>query len=164
MWRAAVQFAIGTGVRQSEQLRVRWCDIDEKSGTVAVNVTKTNTSRKVHLPPSVAAALRALRTGKVMPLPSAYVFAEADGAQIKQHVFIDRWHKIRKAAKLRHVRWHDLRHTCASILGQNGATLLEISNQLGHLSVQTSKRYAHLVAGAKPTGASALDKKLGGNG
>jgi integrase len=162
MWRAAVQFAVGVGLRQSEQLRVRWGDIDEVSQTVAVRVTKTNTSRRVHLPPSVAKALRELLAENVTPLPSAFVFTDAKGAPFKQHVWVDAWHRIRKRAKLPGVRWHDLRHSCASFLAQNGASLLEISHQLGHLSVQTSKRYAHLIAGAKPTGADALNKILGG--
>jgi len=60
------------------------------------------------------------------------------------------------------VRWHDLRHAAASFLIQGGATLAEVAHQLGHLSTQTSARYAHLVPGAKPTGADALNEKLRG--
>ena len=41
-------------------------------------------------------------------------------------------------------RFHDLRHTAASYLAMEGATLLEIADVLGHESLQTTKRYAHL--------------------
>ena len=68
---AAVMFAIGVGCRQSEQLRARWGDIDEKTATVAVRVTKTDTSRRAHLPPAVVEALKPLKSGKVRPLPAA---------------------------------------------------------------------------------------------
>ena len=39
---------------------------------------------------------------------------------------------------------HDLRHTCASRLIQNGMSLYEVANVLGHVDIQTTQRYAHL--------------------
>lgn len=157
---AAVLFAIGVGCRQSEQLRVRWADIDEKSRTVAIAVTKTDTSRRAHCPPAVIAALKALHGKNVMPLPTRFVFPHADGTAYETHELVDRWEKIREVAKVPDVRWHDLRHASASFLIQNGASLAEVAHQLGHKSVLTSKRYAHLVPGVKPTGADELNKKL----
>jgi len=159
---AAVTFAIGVGCRQSEQLRVRWRDVDEATATVAIAVTKTNTSRRAHLPPAVAQALEALRGGKVRPLGMRYVFADAAGAPIPAHALIDRWQKVRKAAGLPTLRWHDLRHASASFLIQGGASLAEVAHQLGHLNVATAKRYAHLLPGAKPRGADQLNEKLSG--
>lgn len=156
---AAVMFAVGVGCRQSEQLRVRWADVDASNHTVAIRVTKTATSRRAHLPPAVVEALKGLKAGKVKPLPSAYVFLEG-GKPLPSYTLIDRWQKIRTSAGLPDVRWHDLRHASASFLIQNGATLPEVAHQLGHLSVLTTKRYAHLVPGAKPTGADKLNEKL----
>lgn len=161
---AAVMFAVGVGCRQSEQLRVRWGDIDETTNTVAIRVTKTDTSRRAHLPTAVVDALKELRGANVRPMPKMYVFADEEGQPIKNHVLIDRWEKIRKAAKLDDVRWHDLRHASASFLIQGGSSLAEVAHQLGHKNVATAKRYAHLVPGAKPTGADKLNEKLGGRG
>lgn len=161
---AAVMFAVGVGCRQSEQLRVRWGDIDENSSTVAIRVTKTNTSRRAHMPAAVADALKELHGANVRPMPKMHVFADEQGEPLKNHALIDRWEKIRKAAKLDDVRWHDLRHASASFLIQGGATLAEVAHQLGHLNVATAKRYAHLVPGAKPAGADKLNEKLGGRG
>ncbi|MGH8229037.1 MAG: tyrosine-type recombinase/integrase [Steroidobacteraceae bacterium] len=158
---AAVMFAVGVGCRQSELLRVRWGDIDEASHTVAVRVTKTATSRRAHCPPAVSEALQGLLAENVHPLPGRYAFADQAGEPLKAHVLIDRWEKLRKAAGVPDVRWHDLRHASASFLVQGGATLAEVAHQLGHLNVATSKRYAHLVPGAKPTGADALNARLG---
>jgi integrase len=159
---AAVVFAVGVGCRQGEQLRVRWRDIDATTNTVAIHVTKSNTSRRAHLPPAVSQALKSLRGKKVIPMPSRFVFADADGSAITAHALIDRWEKIRAAAGVPDVRWHDLRHASASFLIQAGATLAEVAHQLGHLNVATAKRYAHLVPGAKPTGADKLNEKLRG--
>jgi integrase len=164
LMRAAVMFAIGVGCRQSEQLRVRWGDIDEKTATVAIRVTKTNTSRRAHMPAAVLEALKELKGGKVTPMPMRYIFADENGEPLKSHWLIDRWEEIREAAGLDDVRWHDLRHASASFLIQGGATLAEVAHQLGHLNVATAKRYAHLVPGAKPTGADKLNEKLGRHG
>lgn len=64
-----------------------------------------------------------------------------------------------KAAKLRDFRFHDLRHTCASYLAQNGATLLEIGDVLGHKQVSMTRRYSHLTVGHK---AALVDRVMGG--
>jgi site-specific recombinase XerD len=73
-----------------------------------------------------------------------------------------RWLPIRDAAGLRDFRWHDLRHSCASFLAQNGATLLEIGAVLGHRSTSATRRYAHLVEGEPVKAHAALDAKLQG--
>jgi site-specific recombinase XerD len=54
------------------------------------------------------------------------------------------WNKARCAAGLRDFRLHDLRHSFASILVNNGVSIYEVQNLLGHASINTTKRYAHL--------------------
>jgi integrase len=159
---AAMMFAVGVGCRQGELLRVCWGDIDEASSTVAIRVTKSDTSRRAHLPPAVLQALKAWRGDKIHPLPGRLVFAHPDGAALANHYLVNRWEKIRVAAGLPSVRWHDLRHASASFLIQHGASLAEVAHQLGHKNPATSKKYAHLVPGVKPRGADELDKKLRG--
>jgi integrase len=55
------------------------------------------------------------------------------------------FHSQVQAAGLEHVRVHDLRHTYTSWLVQNGVDLYEVSRVLGHASIVTTQRYAHLV-------------------
>ena len=50
---------------------------------------------------------------------------------------------------MRNFTFHSLRHSCASMLAWNGATLLEIADVLGHRQLQMTKRYAHLATGHK---------------
>lgn len=58
--------------------------------------------------------------------------------------FQKQWVKALKDAEITNFRFHDLRHSRASYLAMEGCSLLEIAEVLGHKSVQTTKRYAHL--------------------
>ena len=54
------------------------------------------------------------------------------------------WKRVRKRAGLNGVRLHDLRHTYASLLINNGATLAVVGACLGHSAIQTTMRYCHV--------------------
>ena len=54
------------------------------------------------------------------------------------------WYDAVEAAGIEDFRFHDLRHSAASYLAMNGATLAEIAEVLGHKTLQMVKRYAHL--------------------
>jgi len=56
------------------------------------------------------------------------------------------WRSARTRAGLVNFKFHDLRHTCASYLAMNGASLLDIATILGHRKIATTMRYAHLTA------------------
>jgi integrase len=77
-----------------------------------------------------------------------------DGDNIRRRVF----EKVLTKAKLRHVRIHDLRHTFASQLIQNGEGLAYVRDQLGHASIQiTVDTYGHLVPGSNRAAVDRLD-------
>ena len=65
------------------------------------------------------------------------------------------WRRARIKARMEHVNFHDLRHSCASIMLGLGVDLYTISKILGHSNVQTTQRYAHLQIDAQR---AALDK------
>ena len=54
------------------------------------------------------------------------------------------WQKALKEAKIEGMRWHDLRHTTASLMSQKNIKLKVIQETLGHRSISTTARYAHL--------------------
>jgi len=62
----------------------------------------------------------------------------------KPYFFFKQWNRVRDEAELVDFRFHDLRHTTASYLAQNGATLLEIADVLGHKQIEVTMRYSHL--------------------
>lgn len=156
---AAILVSLATGVRQSELLRLTWSDVDLKKQTIRVLLSKNNESRVVHLPSSAVDALRKL---KEAPVVGVRVFLDDEGQPADKNHIEHRWRAIRTKAGLVDFRWHDLRHSCASFLAQNGATLLEIGSVLGHKSASVTLRYAHLIGGAAVTGHAKLDEKLGG--
>jgi integrase len=67
----------------------------------------------------------------------------------KPYEFHKHWNKAVKAAGLVNFRFHYLRHSCASCLTQNGATLLQIADVLGHKQLEVTKRYSQLCVDQK---------------
>lgn len=155
---AATVLSIGCGLRQGELLNLKWSDIDLEAGRLRIMRTKTDQARSVYVPSAAVAALKALKRGKVIGTQG--VFLHEDGTPLNKGTLRNRWLEVRAAAGLQDFRWHDLRHSCASFLAQQGATLLEIASVLGHRSTAVTRRYAHLVEGAPVTGHAALDGKL----
>jgi integrase len=69
------------------------------------------------------------------------------------------WANVLNQTRIRSFRFHDLRHSCASMLAASGATLLEIADVLGHRQLAMTKRYAHLTTQHK---AALVNRVLGG--
>jgi integrase len=161
---AAVMVSLATGVRQGELLRLEWADVDFEKKTVVVMLAKDTRGRStkrriVHLPTPAIEALKKLRRGGIVG--PKLVFVKPDGEAADKSFLTFHWNKVRTAAGLVDFRWHDLRHSCASFLAQNGASLVEIGSVLGHSSPSITAKYAHMVAGRPVTGADKLAEKLG---
>jgi integrase len=71
------------------------------------------------------------------------------------------WKSARKRAGLPSIRWHDLRHTAASWMVQEGVPLDVVQEILGHEDIATTKRYAHRDVSAKRAAVDALASRLG---
>jgi integrase len=154
---AAIVTSIACGMRQGELLRLRWSDVDLEKQSIRILLTKNGDARAVYLPSAAAVALRALKREKVL---GKSIFVDDKGQPVEKSWLEYRWRVIRASAGLQNFRWHDLRHSCASFLAQQGATLLEIGSVLGHKSASMTKRYAHLVQAKPVTGHAKLDEKL----
>lgn len=155
---AAIVVSLGTGVRQGELLRLKWQDVDFDKKTLMVLISKNARRRSVHLPQPAIDALERLKGDRVVGLNR--IFLTEDGEHADKDYLSHRWRSVRASAGVKDFRWHDLRHSCASYLAQNGATLLEIGSVLGHSSPSITAKYAHLVAGAAVTGSDKLADKL----
>lgn len=159
-FRAAVIVSLATGLRQGELLNLRWGDLDIRSNRLLVREAKNGEARAVFLPGAAVDAIEVLAPPGARD-DGAPVFVENE-APLDVNALTVRWRKLRSACGLQDFRWHDLRHSCASYLAQNGATLLEIGSVLGHKSPSITKRYAHLVQGAPVTGHDGLNQRLRG--
>lgn len=86
-----------------------------------------------------------------------YVCVNEIGDLIKPHYVTESFPKLLKANRLRHVRYHDLRHSCASLLLANGVPMKQIQEWLGHSDFSTTANiYAHLDYSSKLTSADAM--------
>src|SRR3954471_17940428 len=150
-YRPLLATAIFTGLRQSELLGLQWADLDFEGGVLHVrrqldrsgDYTQPKTPkalREVVLMPSLAALLREHKIRSAHGSPSDPVFATATGRPMYYRNVTRRGFTaaITKAALIgegeTRLRFHDLRHTYASLLIAQGLNVVFISRQLGHAS------------------------------
>lgn len=175
--------AVSSGLRQSELLGLRWRDIDLKLHTISVNrvlykrggvvefkIPKTqNSRRRVDMAPKLAVFLKSYKEErqsiykdmkKTITL-DGLVFESVNFQPLHQatvgHAFAD----IAVKAGLPGVRFHDLRHTFASLMLLRGAAPKVISEALGHSSVAfTMDTYSHIIEGMQKDAIALLDDVL----
>ncbi len=137
-----VLLALSTGARKTQLLFLRWRDLDLERGSVRLSVSKRTPARRLPLRGPVVALLQAQSARQ---LPEAWVFARHDG---KKPILVDAAFKMAcKRAGIDDFHLHDLRHTTASYLAMNGASMRSIMEILGHKNIQQSAKYAHLSEG-----------------
>ena len=91
-----------------------------------------------------------------------YVCVNEIGDLIKPHYVTESFPKLLKAKGMRQIRYHDLRHSCASLLLANGVPMKQIQEWLGHSDFSTTANiYAHLDYSSKLTSADAMLNGLG---
>jgi integrase len=130
--------ALSTGARQGELLGIRWRDVDFHMGLIRLEKTKNNERRAIPLTGHAHELLKEMAS--VRRIDTDLVFPFNGG----RHGLRSPWTKALKVAEIEDFRFHDLRHSAASYLAMNGATLAEIAEVLGHKTLQMVKRYAHL--------------------
>lgn len=167
--------ALRTGMRLGELLGLEWGDVDYRGNFLEVRrayvsgritTPKNHKGRRVDMSPQLADTLRALQTERKREalakgwgeVPERVFINEAgqviDEGNLRGRVF----YKALAKAGLRRVRIHDLRHSFASFLIQNGESLAYVRDQLGHHSIQiTVDTYGHLVPGANREAVAKLD-------
>jgi len=175
--------AVSTGLRQAELLGLRWRDIDleilsisvsqvlyKRQGICELKEPKTNHSRRrVAMTPKLALFSREYRAerealyqqlGKELSLDSL-VFGNIEGKPLDPSMLSHECAKIAKRAGLEGVRFHDLRHTFASLMLLRGAKPKVISEALGHSSVAfTMDIYSHIIEGMQSDAMALLDEVL----
>jgi integrase len=175
--------AVSTGLRQAELLGLRWRDLDLDGQSISVSQVlykrggicifkepKTKgSSRRVDMTPKLGLFLKQykaqrevfyLEHDRVMGLDSL-VFAHDDGTPLDPCTVTHNFARIIRRAGIGRCRFHDLRHTFASIMLMKGAPAKVISECLGHASVAfTMDTYSHLLHGMQKDSMKLLDDAL----
>ncbi len=178
-----VYMALHTGMRRGEILALRWCDVDLDLMTIYVNRSlqiliggtkiirepKTQKARRlINMTPSLALQLKDYQTAQSTlrllantPVKQDdLIFADLDGQPINPNTVTPTFNKISKRAGLS-VRFHDLRHTHATLMLKSGVHPKIVSERLGHATVAfTLDTYTHVVPGLQEAAAKAFDKLL----
>ncbi len=166
--------AVLTGLRLGELLGLKWSDINFRTSQIHVRrayvleqFTEPKTRagiRAVVMAPSLVSTLKRHQL-KSPPGDLDLVFATEEGKPLNGSNMRQReFHSALRRAKLHRIRFHDLRHTYASLLIAAGENLKFISSQLGHSSIQvTIDRYGHLIPAIQHGAGERLEKLVFGS-
>jgi len=144
-----VVLAISTGARKMEIIDLKWPDVDLNRGQIILHETKNEDRRVVPLKGYALDIVRELAHHKIdgcpYLFPSSKITYDTQRKPIYKSIDIrTAWENALIKAQIEDFRFHDLRHSAASYLAMNQASLTEIADVLGHKTLQMVKRYAHL--------------------
>ena len=154
-----IGFLMYTGARRHEVFAAEWQHINLERNSWYVPVTKNGKPRYVMLNRRAVQIIeyaRLLQTQQYIQKPQ-WLFINPNTHKPYRCVF-SKWSRIRAELGLHDVRIHDLRHSFASTLVNNGATLYEVQKLLGHSRSATTERYAHLANHRLQQAVSLIDK------
>ena len=188
----AIMFAGGLGLRRSEALGVRWSRIDfeERCVLLDTKIVETKENGKTHI--QAIEEMKNKSSHRTLPLPDQvyemlveikakqelykkmfkssysreyddYVCVNQLGELMKPSYVTEHFAAIIQDLGLRKIRFHDLRHTFASVLINNDVPLINVSRFLGHSDISTTANiYAHLDKSNKQSSADIMTGILGG--
>ncbi|MGE0493215.1 MAG: tyrosine-type recombinase/integrase [Vulcanimicrobiota bacterium] len=161
-WWPYLVFAILTGIRQDNQLGLRWDDVHFDAKLMILPTTKSGKRQPVILSET---AIEVLRQQRELYPDSEWCFPAPEGGRWNKDNFRRRiWRPLFAEAGLPpEVRWHDLRHTAASRLVSAGVPLYTVQKMLGQADPKTTQRYAHLADEALRDAAELLAEKSATN-
>jgi len=180
---APVKLSATYGLRRSETLGLRWSAVDFERKTITIShtvvrygtetirddtVKETASFRTMPLTKDMEVLLRRLQAHQKQMKKlcgkdyhsSDYICVWDDGRPLEPDYLTSRFGRFLKDKGLPHIRYHDLRHSSASLLVNNGYTLEEVMKWLGHASIRSTERYAHLQANSKNEMAEKVNEML----
>lgn len=185
-----IQMTAFYGLRRSEALGLRWDAIDFERNTITIRHIVTNAKvdgkcvlvcadraktksslRSLPLVPNIREKLLALQEqqkenkricgNSYSKKYDGYVFVDAMGNIFNPRSVTENFNKLLERNNLRHIRFHDLRHSCASLLLANDVPMKQIQEWLGHSDISTTANiYSHPDCKSKITSANVMDNVL----
>lgn len=187
-WRIFITLALSTGMRRGELLALEWKHIDLNEGVINVQQIlsksrggielkspKYNSNRVISLPESVIEDLKRYKTywGEETELLSLFqnkndhqwlFFNSKTGSHFAPDTPTTWWTRFLKRKNIRHIRFHDLRHTSATLLIAQNVHAKIISERLGHKKISTTMdTYGHALPSVDREASKKMNEILKGN-
>jgi integrase len=142
-----------TGLRRGELVALRWRDVDFARRHIrvtasyterALSTPKSGRARSVPLAPNVAEALARLAQRSLLSADDDLVFPGLGGGYLDASALYRRYKAALKRARLRDLRFHDLRHTFGTqVIGNPRVSILQLKEWMGHADIDTTMKYLH---------------------
>ena len=150
-----VLIAYNTGLRFSEQMSLKWNDLDFKNNLISVYLTKSGKKRVLPMNEDMKKVFSSIPEQADSP----YIFCDKEG---KSNVNVrGAFDRAKEKANIDNFHWHDIRHTTASHLIMAHVDLYTVKEQLVHSSIAMTERYAHLSKGHKEDAIAVLNGMAG---
>lgn len=177
---AALRLAAMTGMRRGEVLGVEWRDLDVAARRLSVrrsvtctgyethvNSTKTDTSRRVidldDRTVEVLVEWRARQATELDGRTASVMFSRPNGCRVHPHLLSQTFERIQSRLEVPRIRFHDLRHTHATLLPKAGMPLKVVSERLGHSTPAfTMTVYQHVLPGMQRDAADLFSRLVDG--
>lgn len=177
---AVISTALYTGARRGEIVGLKWSDIDLEEGVLTIkrSVYKPHGEPAKEKPPKTAGSIRTISIPRVLCdvltahkaeqdrhrlylgngwFDGDYVFTEDDGHVMNPQTPTKQFDHFLKRHGIRHLKFHGLRHTSATLLLSHGCDIKTVSSRLGHTSIDTTNIYVHALAKADKRAAECFD-------
>lgn len=184
--RCVIQIALFTGCRRGEIVELKWSDIDFEQHRLYVrrSIYKPKNGKAFEKPPKTRHSLRdmvipdrlveTLREYKHHQEQYAammgsgwndlgYIFTEIDGHIMNPHTPTKQFDHFLKRRGIRHLKFHGLRHTSATMLLANGCDIKTVSTRLGHADLETTGIYVHALEEKDRSAADTFDRVFAKN-
>lgn len=170
-WKTIYVIALLLGLRKSEILGLRWQDVDFKNNTISINnivyevdgiiyqgTPKTDSSRRtVAMPNLVVETIREYQ--KFTKEEEGLIFTTSTGRPVSPRNLSRHFYKALERADLPRIRFHDLRHTAATLLLKENVHPKIVQEMLGHSSITlTLDTYSHVIPSMQKEAASKMDE------
>lgn len=178
-----VSLALNTGCRRGEILSLKWSDLDEESNTLNVERTLVYDKDGYRFtPPKSESSIRKIKIGDSLlknlkewkahqnKIKMAYrnvfedidlIFSTHTGKPIFPRSLTSEFNRAIKNANVTKIRFHDLRHTHATMCLEAGMSLKEVQDRLGHSSIKTTGDvYAHVTESMKEKSVELFEKYI----
>lgn len=134
---AFLKLLLFTGARKSEILKARWEYVDISAHILTVPLSKSGKARHIALSEEALSVIKSLQGNSKWLFPG-------HNKQNPMSCPYRLWKQLKQECGLENIRIHDLRHSYASFMVNNGCSLYEVQQVLGHSDPKMTQRYAHL--------------------